>query len=245
MSSEPWLSLVIPMYNEAHRLRTGVGTMLAWLSERYPDCQVILVDDGSGDGTSAEAATLLRENPKVAGELVTLPHNRGKGGAVKAGMAKAAGQIRGFADADNATPIEELDRLLPLVETEEAIVIGSRGLRDSNIEERQPWWREIMGRSFNLLVRLVLGFSYRDTQCGFKLFGKKAAEVCFSQQRLDHYAFDLELLYLAHLHGFSVKEVPVRWLHQEESRVHPIRDSMKMALDLFRLAIRGKNKGKN
>lgn len=225
------------MYNEAIRIGTGVKAILDHLSSHYPGTQVILVNDGSQDDTAAQAATLLEDYPTLAGELLSIPRT-GKGGAVQAGMKKGSGEIRLFADADNATPIEELDRLLPMVESEETIVIGSRAVDRSLLEQRQPWWRERMGRTFNLLLRTLVNLPYKDTQCGFKLFGKKAAEICFSKQTLTGFAFDVELLWIANREGLKVREVPVRWRHVPDSRVHPIRHSLHMAMDALRIRLR-------
>lgn len=223
------------MFNEAERLDRCLGKLLDSLVHRHPNTQVILVDDGSTDGTHARAQDLSRKYSALRLELTRLPTNRGKGAAVREGMDRAVGRIRMFADADNATPIEELDRLLPYVQSPRHIVIASRDLEGSVLEIHQPWWREAMGRCFNFIVRRILGFSFRDTQCGFKLFGQEAAELCFSRQKLDHFAFDAELLWIAKKHGFKIVEVPVRWRHIPQSRVKPIRDSLRIFWDTLRI----------
>jgi dolichyl-phosphate beta-glucosyltransferase len=231
------LTVVIPMFNEAARMESGVKPVLDHLSARHPGTQVLLINDGSTDDTAARAADLLKRYPNLKGELHSI-RSIGKGGAVQAGMIKASGEIRVFLDADNATPIEELDRLLPMVRNARTIVIGSRALDRSLLERRQPWWRERMGRIFNRLLRLVIDLPYRDTQCGFKLFGKTAAQVCFSRQTIEGFAFDVELLWIAKREGFDVLEVPVRWRHVTDSRVDPIRHSLQMACDAIRIRLR-------
>ena len=231
------LSVVIPMFNESARLESGVASVLKHLARMHPCAEVILADDGSTDDTAPRATALLREFPNLSGQVLSLPH-AGKGAAVRLGMLKAGGEIRVFLDADNATPIEELDRLLPMVRTDRTIIIGSRALNPSLLERRQPWWREHMGRTFNHLLRLIVSLPYKDTQCGFKLFGKMAAEKCFSQQTLLGFAFDVELLWIARKENLEVWEIPVRWRHVPESRVHPIRHSFQMAMDTFRIRFR-------
>jgi dolichyl-phosphate beta-glucosyltransferase len=233
----PQLSVVIPMFNESARLESGVGRMLEHLSRYHPSAEILLVDDGSTDNTAASASRLLLSFPNINGRVLQ-PGHQGKGGAVKTGMLAGTGEIRLFADADNATPIQELERLLPLVRNDRTIVIGSRALDRSLLEQRQPWWREGMGRLFNRLLRFIVNLPNKDTQCGFKLFGKTAAERCFSKQTLLGFAFDVELLWIAYKEGFDVVETPVRWRHVEESRVHPIRHSLQMALDTLTIRFR-------
>src|SRR5207245_2348377 len=160
-------SIVIPMYNEAPRFEEGVGRILEHVTLRYPNCELFLVDDGSRDGTGDRAEKVTARHPALQTTVVRLPGQHGKGAAIREGMLRAKGKIRVFMDADNGTPIEELDRLLPLVRSERTIVIGSRGLDVSMLEKRQPWWRERMGRGFNAFLRWILGLPYRDTQCGF------------------------------------------------------------------------------
>jgi dolichyl-phosphate beta-glucosyltransferase len=231
------LTVVIPMFNESTRLESGVRPALRYLADHHPGAEVILVNDGSHDDTALRAAALLKEFPTLRGELLSLPRT-GKGGAVRAGMLKGSGDVRVFLDADNATPIEELDRLLPMVQNDRTIVIGSRAIDTSLLEQRQPWWRQGMGRTFNRFLRLIVDLPYKDTQCGFKLFGKTAAETCFGGQTLRGFAFDVEILWIAKKQGFEVLETPVRWRHMPESRVHPIRHSLQMAIDTLRIRFR-------
>ncbi|MFH1016934.1 MAG: dolichyl-phosphate beta-glucosyltransferase [Pseudomonadota bacterium] len=225
----------MPMFNEAHRLEACLGPALGYLAREFPGAEVFMIDDGSRDTTLDAAKELARRFPGLKAKALRLFPNRGKGAAVREGMLKASGEICVFLDADNATPAEELGRLVPLVRTPRTIVIGSRAHKGTQLEQKQPWWRQGMGKTFNLLVRLCLGLPYRDTQCGFKLFGREAAEVCFSRQKLDRFAFDAELLWIAHQEGLTIIEAPVRWRHVEESRVRPVGDSLKMIRDLLRI----------
>jgi dolichyl-phosphate beta-glucosyltransferase len=225
------------MYNEVSRLAACLAPVLDLLHRNFPGAEVILVDDGSLDSTFSAAGELLRGFPDLNSRAIRLPVNRGKGAAVREGMRAASGEIRVFLDADNATPVEELKRLIPLVDTPRTIVIGSRAHQGARLEKKQPWWRQGMGKCFNLFVRLWLGLPYRDTQCGFKLFGREAARLCFDQQRLERFAFDAELLWIARREGLKVVESPVRWRHVEESRVSPLVDSFKMFCDLVRIRL--------
>ncbi len=235
------LSVVIPMYKEEKRLEEGVRPVLEFMSQKFPDGEVILVDDGSPDQTAQEAESLLKKFPKLHTMLLRLGKNQGKGAAVRAGMSKAQGRARLFTDADNATPIEEVERMLDLLKGDRSIVIGTRGGKNSKVEKRQPWWRKRMGMTFNLLMRFIVGMPFKDTQCGFKLFGQVAAQECFSRQTLERFAFDVELLWISRKLQLEVEELPVRWRHIAESRVHPILDSLQMANDILKIRWRHRN----
>lgn len=228
-------SLIVPMFNESGRMEQSLRPMLSYVDRHRLRGEVILVDDGSRDDTLDRARALLGTLENARGTAISLGVNRGKGAAVREGMLKATGTVRLFADADNATPIEEMDRLLPMVSSPRHIVIGSRSIDRSMLEIRQPWWRERMGMSFNLIMRSLVGLPFHDTQCGFKLFGAEAAQVCFSRQKLDGFAFDVELLWIAKLQGLEVKETQVRWRHVDESRVDPLRDSLRMLRDALKI----------
>ena len=223
------------MYNEVDRLEKGLYEILEYMSNVHSNAEIILVDDGSTDDTFERAQTMLRSFNFEKSQVLRFESNRGKGAAVKKGMLTATGDIRAFVDADNATPIEELTRVLPMITTLHTIVIGSRGLKESRIETSQVWWRQSMGKIFNLFPRVLLGLPYKDTQCGFKVFGAKAAEICFQDQYIERFAFDAELLWIAKIQNLNVLEVPVRWRHVDFSRVNPLKDSMKMAWDALRI----------
>ena len=210
--SAPFLSVVIPAFNEAARLPQSLERIAAFLAGWGRSYEVIVVDDGSGDETARRArdagATVLQNEG-----------NRGKGYSVRRGMIAARGAHRLMTDADLSTPIEELDRLLRVQEQGLDVVIGSRALPDSNIEIRQPWYRENMGRVFNLMVRLLAVPGLHDTQCGFKLWSARAADDVFRAARLDGFSFDVEALFLARKRGYSIAELPVTWRNDAATRV--------------------------
>jgi len=210
--SAPALSVVVPALDEEDRLPRTLEHIASHLARRGGDYEVLVVDDGSRDATAARAeaagATVLRNET-----------NRGKGFAVRRGMLAARGARRLMTDADLSTPIEELDRLCARMDEGHDVVVGSRALPASRIEVRQPWYRENMGRLFNLFVRALAVPGVRDTQCGFKLFSAAAARDVFSAARLDGFSFDVEALFLARRKGYRIAEVPVRWRNDAASRV--------------------------
>ncbi len=233
-AQEPYLSVVVPAFNEEQRIGTTLERICDYLSRQSYSWEVVLVDDGSQDKTVAVA------RQSMAGRaLHTVLHerNQGKGAAIKHGMVAARGQVRLFSDADLSTPIEELSRLLQALEEGYDIAIGSRGLKESRIELHQAWYREMMGRIFNLMVRLLVLGGIKDTQCGFKLFTAQAAQALFPLQSMQGFAFDVEILFRARQKGFKIKEVPVRWINSPESRIHPLIDSTKMFVDLVKLRL--------
>lgn len=205
------LSVVIPAYNEDHRLGPTLEQVLAFLDARGGDYEVLVVDDGSTDETAA-----LAESYGV--KVLRQPDNRGKGAAVRAGMLAAAGDPILFSDADLATPIEELAKLEAALAAGADIAIASRAVEGADIRTRQHVLRELSGRFFNLLVRATGAGPFLDTQCGFKLFSRAAARDVFSRAQVDGFAFDVEALLLAR-GRYRVVEVPVAWHHVEESKV--------------------------
>lgn len=228
------LSVVIPAFNEARRLPATLDRVTRYLacSPHWLPAEVLAVDDGSTDGTGALAAGAGPvDGVRVTG--IGHPTNRGKGAAVRTGFAAATGEVILLCDADLATPIEEIERLADAVGN--GVAIGSRALDRQRIEVRQPRYRDLMGRTFNLAVRLLAVPGVRDTQCGFKLFDGDLGRRLAGAQRLDGFAFDVEHLLLARHWRRPVVEVPVRWRHVESSRVQPVRHSADMFLDLLRL----------
>jgi len=200
------ISIIIPAYNEAQRLPDTLQKVAEYLGRSAWDfAEIVVVDDGSRDGT-AEAA-------RAAGARVLQnPGNRGKGYSVRHGMLQAQGEWALFTDADLSAPIEELDKLWSAAARAQAQgAIGSRAMDRSLIGVRQPFFREAMGRFFNLAVRLVTGLPFQDTQCGFKLFETRVAREIFGRQRLEGFGFDVEVLYIARWLGYRAVEVPVRW----------------------------------
>ena len=208
--------------------------MTAYLDGADLSYEIIVVDDGSTDGT----AEIVRGRPRAcaAVRLLRNESNRGKGYSVRRGMQEARGELILFTDADNSTPIEELEKLLAKVEGGADMAIGSRGLPESVLEVRQPAYREYMGKMFNLVVRLLMGLPFRDTQCGFKLLRRDVARDLASRQTLDGWAFDVELLHLARRkRGYEVVEVPVRWINSPRTTLNAATDSLGMLREVLRV----------
>lgn len=219
----PSLSVVIPAFNEESRLPANLQVIAEYLRQRIePPAEILVVNDGSTDRT----AELAEEKARVLGSgalriaVLNNPGNRGKGYSVRHGVLEARSPWILVTDADLSAPIEECDKLFAAVAAQACDgAIGSRGLDRSLIGVHQPVFREVMGRAFNLAVQAAAGLPFRDTQCGFKLFSRKAAQQIFARQRLEGFGFDVEILYLARKLGFEIAEVPVRWDHCEGSTV--------------------------
>jgi glycosyltransferase involved in cell wall biosynthesis len=229
------ISIVIPAYNEEARLPSTLSAILSYAAARgWPDCEVLVVNDGSADSTAAIAAQFQAAHPEI--RLLQNPGNRGKGYSVRHGMLEARGEWVLFTDTDLSAPIEELDKLFQAArERQAAVVIGSRALDRSLIALHQSWFRETAGRIFNLLMRLATGLPFADTQCGFKLFQGGAAREVFRRQRIERWGFDAEVLFIARKLGYKTVEVPVRWSHSAGTKVSMFRDSLNMFLDLLRI----------
>jgi dolichyl-phosphate beta-glucosyltransferase len=229
------ISIVIPAYNEERRLPATLDSVLDYLRQAtFSSAEVLVVDDGSRDGTALVARDFASRYPEV--RLLENPGNRGKGYAVRHGMLKAKGDWILFSDADLSAPIAELDKLLAAARERGArVAIGSRALDRSLIKIHQSVFRENAGRIFNLCMRLVTGLPLWDTQCGFKLFEAGAAREIFRRQKLDGFSFDVEALFLARKLGFRTIEVPVRWSHTEGTKVSMFSDSLLMFVDLFQV----------
>ncbi len=235
-----FLSVIIPAYNEEKRLGPTLEGIYKFLRAQSYSWEILVVDDGSADGTARLAEEAGAQFKGGVFRVHRQPHNMGKGAAIKTGMTMAQGQFRLFTDADNSTPIEEVEKLLGAAQKMAAgVAIGSRALRESNIEKHQPWFRECMGRVFNLMVRIIVLGGIRDTQCGFKLFSAEAAQAVFPAQKLQGFSFDVEILALARRKGFRIAEVPIRWIDEPHSRVNPLSDSARMFLDLLRIRFGG------
>ncbi|HWF11842.1 MAG TPA: dolichyl-phosphate beta-glucosyltransferase [Bryobacteraceae bacterium] len=213
------ISVIIPAYNEASRLPATLGRVEKYLRDTHWGFhEIIVVDDGSTDGTVAAATTFADANPTI--RVLRNPGNRGKGYSVRHGMLEAHGHWRLFSDADLSAPIEELEKLYKAVENgKDDIAIGSRALDRSLIGVHQPGMRETMGRIFNGVMRAATGLPIADTQCGFKLFRADVAEAVFPRQKLERFGFDAEILYIAYRKGYGIAEVPVRWNHVDGSKV--------------------------
>ena len=231
-ATAPELSIIIPAFNEEKRLARTLERVRDYIVEKGFDAEVIVVDDGSSDGTAKLVEEWRTRMPNL--RLASNDRNRGKGYSVRHGMLEARGHIALFTDADLSTPIEEADRLLAAVKHVE-VAIGSRALDRSLISVHQSRFRELAGAIFNRIVRRMTGVDFRDTQCGFKAFIRQPATVIFEQQRVEGFGFDPEILFLAKRHGLRAVEIPVRWAHDPATKVHVVRDSLRMFRDLVRI----------
>ncbi len=229
---ERMVSIIIGAYNEEKRLTKTLRAIHAYLTDRKTAYEIIVVNDGSTDRTAAVVAELTPHIPNL--RLIGYERNRGKGYALRTGVLASKGDVVLVSDADLSTPIEELDTLLPYL-SEHGVVIGSRALALSRIIVRQPWWRKGMGKTFNRIVKLLIMDDFQDTQCGFKLFSGTAARDLFRDARIDRFAYDVEILALAKKKGYRIAEVPIKWLNDPDSKVSPVRDSLKMLIDLIRI----------
>jgi dolichyl-phosphate beta-glucosyltransferase len=228
------LSVIIPAFNEEARLPATLTEACAWLDAHLPDdYEIVVVDDGSTDGTAAAVKALMAEAPSL--RLLQQPQNRGKGAAVRRGMLEAAGDIRLFMDADHSTHIREVEKVFDAMAKGAEVVIASRQHPESDIEVHQSWLREHMGKGFNLIMRSIVGLSMGDTQCGFKAFTAEAAQRIFSEAKLDGFSFDVEVLYLAIGLDYAIAEIPVRWVNEPNSKVRMLADPARMFADVIRV----------
>jgi glycosyltransferase involved in cell wall biosynthesis len=230
MNAAPELSMVIPAFNEEARLPATLAKISDYIRGSERETEVIVVDDGSRDRTSAVACSFEKEIRNL--RVILNEGNRGKGFSVRRGMLEAQGRFVLFTDADLSAPIEEADKLLAAL-AEHDVAIGSRAMDRKLISVRQSIFREYAGILFNLIVRIVLRLPFVDTQCGFKAFRREPCRIIFEQQRIERFGFDPELLYLARHHGLRSVEIPVRWGHSPDTKVNMLRDSIQMFLDVF------------
>lgn len=221
-------SIIIPAYNEQDRIGDTLNKISHYFEKLWKTYEILVIDDGSSDNT--KQVVLSANIPKL--ELLSKTKNYGKGSSVKRWMMKARGKYLLFTDADNSTPIEELDKLMQYI-SEYDIVIGSRFTKNSNIKQKQPWYRVFIGRGWNFLIKNFLFGGISDTQCGFKLFKRKAALDIFPLQKIKGFGFDMEILLIALSKGYTIKEVGVVWINSEFSRVRPIKDGIKTLGDLI------------
>ncbi len=223
------LSIVIPAYNEAVRLGNTLRTVVDYLREHWPTGELIVVDDGSSDNTAALARQTFEDSGKLRTSVISYKSNLGKGRAVRLGLLAARGDVALFSDADLSTPITETPKLVePILNGNFDVTFGSRALDRKLIGVHQPWRREQGGRVFNLAVRLATGLPFWDTQCGFKAFRMNACRPLVEAATVDRFGFDVELIYLAYRAGLRMKEIPVRWDHNEGSKITLFTDSFKM-----------------
>lgn len=234
----PPFSIIIPCFNEERRVGETLRVTIEYLAANAPESELIVVNDGSTDATGRIARQILSE-AKIATRLLENFPNRGKGAAVRSGLLAAREPIGLFSDADLSTPIEETPKLIgPIANGEVDIAFGSRALDRSLIGVHQPWRREQAGRVFNLLVRVATGLPFWDTQCGFKAFRLDVCRPILERARINGFAFDVELLFLAHRAGLRIREIPVRWNHAEGSKVSFFKDSLRMLREVIALRAR-------
>jgi dolichyl-phosphate beta-glucosyltransferase len=237
----PTYSIILPAYNESARIAATLDKILAHAAHRGWNLEVIVVNDGSNDATADIVCAYARKHAAL--RLLENPGNRGKGYSVRNGMLHAKGEILLFSDADLSSPIEEADKLFAAIAKGTDVAVGSRWVDPRLQIRRQPLYRRVFGRIFNLALRIILGLRFKDTQCGFKAFSRRSAETIFPLQKIERWGFDPELLYLAEKSGFVVREVPVAWSHREGTRIHPLRDGIRMFGELLRVrwyALKGK-----
>lgn len=227
------ISIVIPSYNEENRILSSLNNIQRYMDKHFPDYEIIVVDDGSTDNTIGVVTESMKKNPKL--RLIRNKVNKGKGYSVKNGFLNSKGHYLLFSDADLSTPIGEIEKLMDFIDNHYDVAIGSRGLKESDIKIHQPIHRETMGKIFNLFVRALTIKEFKDTQCGFKLFKRKAALAICKRQQIERFSFDVEMLYIAKKLGYKIKEVPIQWFNSPNSRVNPIKDSMKMFIDLLKI----------
>lgn len=225
-------SIIVPAYNEEFRLGSTLSAIDFYMKAREGSFELLVVDDGSVDGT---VDLVKNEFPSV--RLISNPGNRGKGYSVRVGLQAAKGKYLLFSDADLSTPIEEIEKCEEKMRAGADVVIASRALTDSIIEKHQVWWRELSGRVFNMLVRVISGLPFVDTQCGFKAYTAEAGRRIASHQRIDGWAFDVEQLRLAARMGFDVQEIPVHWVNSDASRLSFFRDAPLMFWELVKIRL--------
>lgn len=226
-------SIVIPAYNESERIIPTLDKVLAHIAQQNWTAEIVVVNDGSRDDTAEIVRRYGRQNPTV--RLVENPGNRGKGFSVRNGMLNSNGDILLFTDADLSSPIYEAKKLFDAIEAGADIAIGSRWLKSETQTQRQSLLRQLFSRTYNLLLRTMLGLRFKDTQCGFKAFKRQAAQQVFPRQRIERWGFDPETLYLARKAKLRVDEIPVEWAHDERSKVNPVRDGMRMFTEILRV----------
>jgi len=232
---ETTYSFIFPAYNESERLTTSLPKVLDYLAQRQLSAEIIVVNDGSTDNTADVVRSFASVNPNI--RLLENPGNRGKGYSVRNGMLNATGDIMLFSDTDLSSPISEADKLFAAIHNGADVAMGSRWLQRELQTEPQPLVRQLYGRLFNLGLRVVLGLGYRDTQCGFKAFTREAAHIIFSRQHIERWGFDPEILFLAKKFKLRTVEVPVEWAHDHRSKIHPVRDGMRMANEVLQVRI--------
>jgi glycosyltransferase involved in cell wall biosynthesis len=227
----PKYSIIIPAYNESARLGATLDSVSKYIRAQQWDAEIVVVDDGSRDNTAELVREQTKFNPAV--RLIENPGNRGKGYSVRNGMLNAGGEILLFTDADLSARIEESHKLFAAISAGADVAIGSRWLQPDLQAHRQSLVRQFYGRTFNLILRILLGLKLKDTQCGFKAFSRSAAQKLFSMQTIEGWGFDAELLFLATRSRLKIKEVPVVWSDAVGTRINPLRDGLHMMAEVL------------
>ncbi len=233
---QPFLSIVIPAYNEEVRLPESLRAITAFVAQKDYPVEVLVVDNNSTDRTAAIIAEFAAEFPYIRG---LSERTQGKGAAVRTGMLAARGAYRFICDADLSMPIEEVDRFLPPQLDDFDIAIASREVTGA-VRYGEPWYRHLMGRVFNLIVRLFAVPGLQDTQCGFKMFRAEVAEDLFPLQTMNGWSFDVEILYAARQRGWRIVEVPIHWYYKANTRISPLRDSFDMFVEVLKIRRNGR-----
>jgi len=226
-----FLTVIVPVFNEEQRVEIAVPRLFQYLEQEFGKWEVLYIDDGSTDNTYQLLSRIQQEHPGL--RVIRSKKNLGKGNAIRLGLQEAKGDFVMFSDADFSTPIEETGKLLDALHKNHDIAIGSRGLKASNIEVRQSWARENMGKMFNRIIRAILPLKISDTQCGFKMFRKESLLIILPRMQMNGFAFDVEMLMIGQIHGMRIAEIPVTWRNAKGSKVHPIRSSIQMLKDVI------------
>jgi dolichyl-phosphate beta-glucosyltransferase len=230
--AQPYLSIIVPAYNEAKRIPKTLLDMDKHLARADYSYEIIVVNDGSTDNTAEVVANLAKLVKNV--KLVNGAENMGKGGTVRQGMLMASGVIHLFSDADNSTPIDQFDQMIPLFKQGYQVIIGSRAVHGATLDPPEPLHRRVVGKCLNLLIQLLLVPGISDTQCGFKAFTAEAARKVFESSRVRGWGFDFEILALARRMGYRIAEVPVHWINDEKSHMS-MRGGLQFLADIFRI----------
>ncbi len=230
--NNPYISLILPAFNESATIAGTIAKTIAYFDQRGHTYQIIVAADGN-DGTREIVAELRKANPAI--HVIGHAERLGKGRGIREAVELATGSVIGYADADYKVPIEEFDKVHPLLKDFD-LVIGSRAIERSLIERPQPWYRRIGSRGFSVFMHTVVGLpEITDTQCGFKFFHRSVAQELFRCQKIDRYMFDVEILSLASLFGYRVKEVPIRWRDDGDSRLDLVSGNIRNMIDIFRI----------
>lgn len=229
----PEYSIIVPAYNESERIRSGLDQVLEHVAREGWNAEIIVVDDGSRDRTAAIVREYAAQHPSV--RLVENSGNRGKGYSVRRGMMAATGETLLFTDADLSAPFWQAEKLFDALRQGADQAIGSRWIEGSAANGKEPLRRRIASRLFKVLPRVVLGLQYKDTQCGLKAYTRRAAEQIFPRQTIERWGFDPEILFLAGKMGLKTREVSVEWAYDDRSKIHVVRDGLRMFGDIVKI----------